>query len=259
MVAADWSSAWGDFPGWCCVWARSVFAFNTLNESANKELWSLMTNDCQSQGCIKWLNKSFFYCICRCCRQTVDSGFYAIKWNFTFFRLLTALGSCVLLNDMLTLLPLKFNALQDGLQGKRLWGWRMRGAVADLCAAAADGSRSLGLSSGCCSIRESRRSFEVCTCGLESKHCLRHRSNCVWWAVYVWGPGEVRRCTSHHSGRVAVIDLEAGHGFDDGHHRLDGVTVDHRSVLLTLVLWVAVFMDDPENVCKKVQPVAHFS
>lgn len=114
-------------------------------------------------------------------------------------------------------------------------------------------------SSGCCSIRESRRSFEVCTCGLESKHCLRHRSNCVWWAVYVWGPGEVRRCTSHHSGRVAVIDLEAGHGFDDGHHRLDGVTVDHRSVLLTLVLWVAVFMDDPENVCKKVQPVAHFS
>lgn len=50
---------------------------------------------------------------------------------------------------------------------------------------------------------------------------------------------------SHHSGRVAVVDLETGHGFNDGHDGLDGVAIHNCSVLLALVLRVAVFVDDP--------------
>lgn len=66
MVAADWSSAWGAFPGRCCVWACSVFAFSTFNCSANKELQSFMTNDWPIKGFINRLCKSFlFNCKCR--------------------------------------------------------------------------------------------------------------------------------------------------------------------------------------------------
>lgn len=145
---------------------------------------------------------------------------------------------------------------------RRKTGYKNRGFGVDereaqLLICAADRSRSRGLSSVCWNIQESRRRFEVCTCGLEST-LTEHRSNCVWGRIPVClRAGQVPVCLSHHPWRVAVVDLEAGHGFDDGHHGLDGVTVDHRSVLLTLVLWVAVFMDDPENVCKNVCPLAN--
>lgn len=42
-------------------------------------------------------------------------------------------------------------------------------------------------------------------------------------------------CT-HRSGAVLVFDLEVAHGFDDSHDGLDGVTVDHSSILLALFL-----------------------
>lgn len=54
-------------------------------------------------------------------------------------------------------------------------------------------------------------------------------------------------CVSYHSGRVAVVYLETGHGFNNGHNRLDGITINHCSVLLALIFWVTIFMDDPEN------------
>lgn len=61
---------------------------------------------------------------------------------------------------------------------------------------------------------------------------------------------------SYHSGGVAVVYLETGHGFNNGHNRLDGVTVNHCSVLLTLIFRVAVFMYDPENgKNKNMQPL----
>lgn len=50
---------------------------------------------------------------------------------------------------------------------------------------------------------------------------------------------------SYHSGRVAVVDLETRHGFNDGHDGLDSIAINHRSVLLALVLRVAVFVNDP--------------
>lgn len=114
----------------------------------------------------------------------------------------------------------------------------MRGVVADLCAAAADSSRSRGLSPVCCNIPESRRRFEVCPCGSESTPPEASFQLCVVNEQSVFEDQErhVCVCASHHSGRVAVVDLEAGHGLDDGHHRLDGVAVDHRSVLFALVL-----------------------
>lgn len=46
-------------------------------------------------------------------------------------------------------------------------------------------------------------------------------------------PRHYRR--SYHSGGLSVVDLEVTHGFNDGHYGLDGVAVDHGSVLLTLV------------------------
>lgn len=55
-------------------------------------------------------------------------------------------------------------------------------------------------------------------------------------------------CVSYHSWRVAVVDLETRHGFNNGHNGLDGVAINHCSVLLTLILRVAVFVDDPEKV-----------
>lgn len=61
---------------------------------------------------------------------------------------------------------------------------------------------------------------------------------------------------SYHSGGVAVVYLETGHGFNNGHNRLDGITVNHCSVLLTLVFRVAVFMYDPENGKKKKKHAA---
>lgn len=42
-------------------------------------------------------------------------------------------------------------------------------------------------------------------------------------------------CVSYHSGRVAVVYLETGHGFNNGHNRLDGITINHCSVLLALI------------------------
>lgn len=53
---------------------------------------------------------------------------------------------------------------------------------------------------------------------------------------------------SYQSGRVAVVDLETGHGFNDGHDGLDGIAINHCSVLLALVLRVAVLVNDPEKV-----------
>lgn len=52
---------------------------------------------------------------------------------------------------------------------------------------------------------------------------------------------------SYHSWSVAVLYLETGHGFNYGHDGLDGITINHCSVLLTLIFWVAIFMDDPDN------------
>lgn len=81
------------------------------------------------------------------------------------------------------------------------------------------------------------RRFEVCPCGSEpTPPEASFQLRVVNEQNLFKESGEVRVCASHHSGRVAVVDLEAGHGFDDGHHRLDGVAVDHRSVLLALVL-----------------------
>ena len=42
-------------------------------------------------------------------------------------------------------------------------------------------------------------------------------------------------CVTHHPGLVLVADLQVAHGLDDGHDGLDGVAVDHRSVLLAFV------------------------
>lgn len=56
-----------------------------------------------------------------------------------------------------------------------------------------------------------------------------------------------RRPCTYRSGSVPVVDLEVGHGFDNGHDGLYGVAVHHRSVLLALILRVAVFVDDPEG------------
>ena len=43
-------------------------------------------------------------------------------------------------------------------------------------------------------------------------------------------------CESYRPSRVAIFDLEVGHGFGDGHDGLDGVAEDHSSVLPALVL-----------------------
>lgn len=41
---------------------------------------------------------------------------------------------------------------------------------------------------------------------------------------------------TYRSGSVLVVDLQVGHGLDDGHDGLDCVAVNNRSVLLTLIL-----------------------
>lgn len=55
---------------------------------------------------------------------------------------------------------------------------------------------------------------------------------------------------SYHSGRVAVVNLETGHCFNDGHDGLDSIAINHCSVLLALILRVAVFVNDPGEKCK---------
>lgn len=41
--------------------------------------------------------------------------------------------------------------------------------------------------------------------------------------------------SSYHTCTFPVVDLQVAHGFNDGHYGLDGVAVNHGSVLLTLV------------------------
>lgn len=55
--------------------------------------------------------------------------------------------------------------------------------------------------------------------------------------------------STHRSGCIGEIDLEAPHGSDDGDDGLDGVAVNHNPVLATLLLCVAILMDDSE--CRK--------
>lgn len=66
---------------------------------------------------------------------------------------------------------------------------------------------------------------------------------------------------SYQSGGVAVVDLETGHGFNDGHDGLDRVAIDHCSVLLALILRVAVFVNDPGKMqfmsIRSLYPVCH--
>lgn len=50
---------------------------------------------------------------------------------------------------------------------------------------------------------------------------------------------------THRSGCISKVDFEASHSSDDGDDGLDGVAVDHSLVLLTLLLWIPCFMDDP--------------
>lgn len=71
-----------------------------------------------------------------------------------------------------------------------------------------------------------------------------YKHGCVMWWVRLW---VLHACVSYHSWRVAVVYLEAGHGFNNGHNGLDGITINHCSVLFTLIFWIAIFMDDPEN------------
>lgn len=40
---------------------------------------------------------------------------------------------------------------------------------------------------------------------------------------------------TYRSGRLLIVNLEVGHGFDDRHNGLDCVAVDDRSVLPTLI------------------------
>lgn len=61
---------------------------------------------------------------------------------------------------------------------------------------------------------------------------------------------------SYQSRRVTVVYLETGHGFYNGHYGLDGITINHCPVLLTLIFWVAIFVDDPENT-KKYATLVH--
>lgn len=52
---------------------------------------------------------------------------------------------------------------------------------------------------------------------------------------------------TYRSSRFLIVDLKVGHGFDDGHNGLDCVAVDNCSVLLTLIFWVSILMDNPEK------------
>lgn len=58
--------------------------------------------------------------------------------------------------------------------------------------------------------------------------------------------------STYRSGCICKVNLEAPHCSDDGNNGLDGVAVDNRLVLLTLLLWVAGFMDDPETQRKDI-------
>lgn len=60
---------------------------------------------------------------------------------------------------------------------------------------------------------------------------------------------------SYQSGRVAVVDLETGHSFNDGHDGLDSIAINHRSVLLALILRVAVLVNDPGKINAKYSRV----
>lgn len=52
---------------------------------------------------------------------------------------------------------------------------------------------------------------------------------------------------TYRSSRFLIVNLKVGHGFNDGHYGLDCVAVDNSSVLLTLIFWVSILMDNPEN------------
>lgn len=52
---------------------------------------------------------------------------------------------------------------------------------------------------------------------------------------------------TYRSSSFLIVDLKVGHSFDDGHDGLDCVAVDNSSVLLTLIFWVSILVDNPEN------------
>ena len=52
---------------------------------------------------------------------------------------------------------------------------------------------------------------------------------------------------TYRPGCLLIVDVKVGHGFDDGHDGLDCVAVDNSSVLLALIFWVSILMDNPEN------------
>lgn len=60
----------------------------------------------------------------------------------------------------------------------------------------------------------------------------------VWIYLYLYRQ-------SYRSGGFFIFNLEVGHSFDDGHDGLDCVAVDHGSVLLTLIFWVSILMNNP--------------
>jgi len=86
---------------------------------------------------------------------------------------------------------------------------------------------------------------------LKSEDCNSHNSHCTDRFTYTHMPP----CTHTHADTrttistywalgVAEVDIKLLHRLDDGHHALDGVAVDHRLVRQTLVLCVALFVND---------------
>ena len=64
--------------------------------------------------------------------------------------------------------------------------------------------------------------------------------------------GNIPKKETYRSGSILVDNLEIGHGFDDGHNGLNCVTVDNCSVLLTLLFWVAILVNNPGKVKREV-------
>lgn len=58
---------------------------------------------------------------------------------------------------------------------------------------------------------------------------------------------------AYRSRLVSEIYLQLAHCPDDGHDGLDGVAVHDHFVLLALLFWVAIFMNDPDTDTKSKQ------